>query len=52
MKIVSSLINNLKSDEIEKIELEKVFVFENEIKILIDDVEIYYEDIELSLIHI
>jgi isoleucyl-tRNA synthetase len=46
LKIVSSLINNLKSDEIEKIELEKVFVFENEIKISIDDVEIYYEDIE------
>ena len=46
LKIVSSLITNLKSDEIEKIELEKVFVFENEIKISIDDVEIYYEDIE------
>ena len=46
LKIVSSLINNLKSNEIEKIELEKVFVFENEIKISIDDVEIYYEDIE------
>ena len=46
LKIVSSLINNLKSNEIEKIELEKVFIFDNEIKISIDDVEIYYEDIE------
>ena len=46
MKIVSSIINNLKSAEIEKIENEKVLVLENNIEILLEDIEIYFEDIE------
>ncbi len=46
LKIVSSIINNLKSDEIEKIENEKALVFENNIEILLEDIEIYFEDIE------
>ena len=46
LKIVSNLINNLDSNEIEKIENNKIFVFENNIEISIDDIEIYYEDIE------
>ena len=46
LKIVSSIINNLKSDEIEKIENEKALVLENNIEILLEDIEIYFEDIE------
>ena len=46
MKIVSSIINNLKSAEIEKIENEKALVLENNIEILLEDIEIYFEDIE------
>ena len=46
LKIVSSIINNLKSVEIEKIENEKALVFENNIEILLEDIEIYFEDIE------
>ena len=46
LKIVSSIINNLKSAEIEKIENEKALVLENNIEILLEDIEIYFEDIE------
>ncbi len=46
LKIVSSIINNLKSTEIEKIENEKALVLENNIEILLEDIEIYFEDIE------
>ena len=46
LKIVSSIINNLKSSEIEKIENEKALVLENNIEILLEDIEIYFEDIE------
>ena len=46
LKIVSSIINNLKSVEIEKIENEKALVLENNIEILLEDIEIYFEDIE------
>ena len=46
LKIVSSIINNLKSTEIEKIENEKTLVLENNIEILLEDIEIYFEDIE------
>ena len=46
LKIVSSIINNLKSSEIEKIENEKGLVLENNIEILLEDIEIYFEDIE------
>ena len=46
LKIVSSIINNLKSVEIEKIENEKTLVLENNIEILLEDIEIYFEDIE------
>ena len=46
LKIVSSIINNLKSAEIEKIENGKVLVLENNIEILLEDIEIYFEDIE------
>ena len=43
LKIVSSIINNLKSTEIEKIENEKALVLENNIEILLEDIEIYFE---------
>ena len=46
LKIVSSIINKLKSVEIEKIENEKALVLENNIEILLEDIEIYFEDIE------
>ena len=46
LKIISSIINKLKSVEIEKIEDEKALVLENNIEILLEDIEIYFEDIE------
>ena len=46
LKIVSSIINKLKSVEIEKIENEKALVLDNNIEILLEDIEIYFEDIE------
>ena len=46
LKIISSIINKLKSVEIEKIENEKALVLENNIEILLEDIEIYFEDIE------
>ena len=46
LKIISSIINKLKSVEIEKIENEKALILENNIEILLEDIEIYFEDIE------
>ena len=45
-EIIGSIINNLKSAEIEKLENEKALVLENNIEILLEDIEIYFEDIE------
>ena len=43
---VISLINNLNSDQIQELEGKKSFDFNNNIKITLDDVEVYFEDIE------
>ena len=43
---VISLINNLKSAQIQELEEKKSFEFNNNIKITLDDVEVYFEDIE------
>ena len=43
---VISLINNLNSDQIQELEGKKSFEFNNNIKITLDDVEVYFEDIE------
>ena len=46
LKAVSYIIDNLNSKEIDKLEKEKVLIIENDIKLLPDDIEVYFEDIE------
>ena len=43
---VISLINNLNSTQIQELEQKKSYVFNNNIEITLDDIEVYFEDIE------
>ena len=46
LKIVSAYINDLSSEQIEKIENDKLLTLENNVELLLEDIEIYFEDIE------
>ena len=46
LKIISAYINDLSSEQIEKIENDKLLTLENNIELLLEDIEIYFEDIE------
>ena len=46
LKIISAYINDLSSEQIEKIENDKLLTLENNVELLLEDIEIYFEDIE------
>ena len=46
LKFISAYINDLSSEQIEKIENDKLLTLENNVELLLEDIEIYFEDIE------
>ena len=46
LKIISAYINDLSSEQIEKIENDKLLTLENNVELLLEYIEIYFEDIE------